>query len=68
MGMSQSEIDIEIAKIDDNGGRNHAVMPIDTEKPITCENCVVVTLGKRKMLMKLVIKEDLAAYAQMIKE
>jgi len=68
MGMSQSEIDIEIAKIDNKGDRNHAVMPIDAEKKMTCENCVVVTLEKRKMLMKLVINEDLEGYAQMIKE
>ena len=68
MGMSQNEIDIEIAKIDNKRDRNHAVMPIDAEKKMTCENCVVVTLEKRKMLMKLVINEDLEGYAQMIKE
>ena len=45
--MSQIEIDVEIAKIDQKGTDQHAVMPIDVEKVITTENCVVVTTQKR---------------------
>ena len=68
IGMSQHEIDSEIAKIDQKGTAQHAVMPIDVEKIITTENCVVVTVEKRKKLMKMVARKDLEGYAKMIAE
>jgi len=68
IGMSQIEIDVEIAKIDQKGTGQHAVVPIDVEKVITTENCVVVTTQKRKKLMKMVAMNDLEGYAKMVAE
>jgi len=68
IGMSQKEIDLEIAKIDHKGTGKYRIMPIDVEKIITAENCAVVTVQKRKKLMKMVATHDLSAYAKMISE
>ena len=68
IGMSQIEIDVEIAKIDKKGKGQHAVVPIDVGKVITTENCVVVTTQKRKRLMKMVAINDLEGYAKMVAE
>jgi len=56
------------AKIDQKGTGEYRIMPIGVEKMMTTENCVAVTVQKRKKLMKLVINEDLEGYAQMIRE
>jgi len=68
LGMSENEIDLEIAKIDQKGTGEYRIMPIDVQKTMTTENCVVVTVEKRKKLMKMVATHDLEAYATMIKE
>ena len=68
IGMSQQEIDLEIAKIHPKGTGKHAVMPIDVAKIITTANCVVVTAETRKKLMKMVARNDLEGYAKMIAE
>jgi len=68
IGMSQHEIDSEISKIDKEGTAQHAVMPIHVDKIITSQNCVVVTVEKRKKLMKMVARNDLEGYAKMIAE
>jgi len=68
LGMSENEVDLEIAKIDLKGTGGYTIMPINVEKMMTTENCVVVTLQKRKKLMKMVATHDLEAYAKMITE
>ena len=68
VGMSQHEVDFEITKIDQKGTGQHAVMPIDVARILTTENCVVVTVQKRKKLMKMVALNDLEGYAKMIAE
>ena len=68
IGMSQNEIDLEIAKIDQKRTGKYRIMPIDVEKILTIDNCVVVTMQKRKNLMKMVSTHDLEAYATMIKK
>jgi len=68
LGMSENEIDLEIAKIDKKGTGEYRIMPIDVEKTMTTENCVVVTVQKRKKLMKMVAIHDLEAYAKTIEE
>ena len=68
IGISQHEIDLEIAKIDQKGTGKYAIMPIDVKKVITTENCVVVTTQKRKRLMKMAALNDLEGYARIIVE
>lgn len=68
LGMSEKEIDLEIAKIDQKGTGEYRIMPIDVEKIMTTENCIAVTVQKRKKLMKMVATQDLEAYAKMITE
>jgi len=68
LGMSENEVDLEIAKIDQKGTGGYTIMPINAEKMMTSENCVVVTVQKRKKLMKLVATDELEAYAKMITE
>jgi hypothetical protein len=68
IGMSQHEIDLEIAKIDQKETGQYAIMPIDIKKVITTENCVVVTTQKRKRLMKMAAMNDLEGYARIIVE
>jgi len=68
LGMSENEVDLEIAKIDQKGTGEYRIMPIDVGKMMTTENCVAVTVQKRKKLMKMVAKDDLEAYAKMIAE
>ena len=68
LGMSQNEIEFEIAKVDQKGTGEYTIMPVDFEKVMTTENCVVVTVQKRKKLMKMVARHDLEAYAKTITE
>ena len=68
LGMSENEVDLEIAKIDQKGTGEYRIMPIDAEKMMTTENCVAVTVQQRKKLMKLVVMNDLEGYAKMIAE
>jgi len=66
--MSQNEINLEIAKINQKGTGEYTIMPMDVEKVMTTKNCVVVTVQKRKKLMKMVAIHDLEAYAKTITE
>jgi len=68
LGMSENEVDLEIAKIDQKGTGAYRIMPIDVGKMMTAENCVAVTVQTRKKLMKMVAIDDLEGYAKMITE
>jgi len=68
IGMCQQEIEIEINKVDKQGTGNYVMMPMDTRKPITTENSVVVTLEERKVLMKLVNKQNIEEYTRILLE
>jgi len=66
IGMTQAEVDDKVSEFDSDRKRAYAVMPIDAEKQVTSNNCVVVTLDTRKKLMKFVDRQNLQAYAHMI--
>jgi len=68
LGMSENEVDLEIAKIDRKGTGEYRIMPIDAGKMMTTENCIAVTVQKRKKLMKMIATDDLEGYAKMITE
>ena len=68
LGMSKSEVKLEILKVDPSVTGNYAVMPIDVTIPTTLLNVVVVTLEQRTTLMKMFDKKNTPAYLEMVKE
>ena len=66
--MCKRDVELEILKVDPSATGNYAVMPVDTKKPTSPQNVVVVTLQQRKTLMKKVDMNDTVEYASMVLE